>query len=265
MRRLDALVLTHAQLDHEGMALADHPRVPPAARARRRRRLADADPARRCAPNGVAPAGARGPGARAGRHPPAAALAAARRRPAGAPRATRTTAPSSRSRASGASTCCSPPTPSPTSPARSQLPPVEVAQGRPPRQRGPRPAGAARPHAPAFAGIEVGRGNTYGHPTPPTLAELRAAVPHVVPHRPRRHRPPPRRPAARGERVERRRPRLGRRARLQARLPDPRRRPRPHRRAPRQAARAGGGRERRRRASRCSRATRAPPTTSRPR
>ena len=32
---------------------------------------------------------------------------------------------------------------------------------------------------PAFAGIEVGRGNTYGHPTQPTLAELRAAVPHV--------------------------------------------------------------------------------------
>ena len=33
---------------------------------------------------------------------------------------------------------------------------------------------------PAFAAIEVGRGNTYGHPTPTTLAALRAAVPRVV-------------------------------------------------------------------------------------
>ena len=33
---------------------------------------------------------------------------------------------------------------------------------------------------PAFAAIEVGRGNTYGHPTASTLAALRAAVPRVV-------------------------------------------------------------------------------------
>ena len=32
---------------------------------------------------------------------------------------------------------------------------------------------------PAFAAIEVGRDNTYGHPTPPTLAALEAAVPRV--------------------------------------------------------------------------------------
>jgi competence protein ComEC len=32
---------------------------------------------------------------------------------------------------------------------------------------------------PEFAAIEVGR-NTYGHPTPSTLAALREAVPHVV-------------------------------------------------------------------------------------
>ena len=31
---------------------------------------------------------------------------------------------------------------------------------------------------PEFAAIEVGRGNTYGHPTPSTLAALRA-VDHV--------------------------------------------------------------------------------------
>ena len=32
---------------------------------------------------------------------------------------------------------------------------------------------------PAFAAVEVGKGNTYGHPTAPTLAALRAAVPRV--------------------------------------------------------------------------------------
>ena len=40
------------------------------------------------------------------------------------------------------------------------------------------PALLERTH-PTFAGIEVGKGNTYGHPTAPTLAELRRAVPHV--------------------------------------------------------------------------------------
>jgi competence protein ComEC len=32
---------------------------------------------------------------------------------------------------------------------------------------------------PAVAAIEVGAGNTYGHPAPSTLSALRAAVPHV--------------------------------------------------------------------------------------
>ena len=32
---------------------------------------------------------------------------------------------------------------------------------------------------PSVAAIEVGAGNSYGHPTPETLAALRAAVPHV--------------------------------------------------------------------------------------
>jgi competence protein ComEC len=33
---------------------------------------------------------------------------------------------------------------------------------------------------PEFAAVEVGRTNTYGHPTPSTLAALRASVPEVV-------------------------------------------------------------------------------------
>jgi competence protein ComEC len=33
---------------------------------------------------------------------------------------------------------------------------------------------------PDIAAIEVGRHNTYGHPTPSTLAELHRAVPQVV-------------------------------------------------------------------------------------
>ena len=32
---------------------------------------------------------------------------------------------------------------------------------------------------PQIAAIEVGTGNTYGHPAPTTLAALDAAVPHV--------------------------------------------------------------------------------------
>ena len=60
-----------------------------------------------------------------------------------------------------------------------QLPPVEVLKVAHHGSEDPGlPALLARTR-PAFAGIEVGRGNTYGHPTQPTLAELRAAVPHV--------------------------------------------------------------------------------------
>ena len=42
------------------------------------------------------------------------------------------------------------------------------------------PARAARRAAARVAVIEVGRANTYGHPTPSTLAALRARVPHVL-------------------------------------------------------------------------------------
>jgi competence protein ComEC len=60
-----------------------------------------------------------------------------------------------------------------------QLPPVEVLKVAHHGSEDPGlPALLARTK-PAFAGIEVGRGNTYGHPTQPTLQELRAAVPHV--------------------------------------------------------------------------------------
>ena len=46
IERLDGLVLTHAQTDHEGMALEVIARVPDPARTRRRRRLADVRAAR---------------------------------------------------------------------------------------------------------------------------------------------------------------------------------------------------------------------------
>jgi competence protein ComEC len=60
-----------------------------------------------------------------------------------------------------------------------QLPPVEILKVAHHGSEDPGlPALLARTK-PAFAGIEVGRGNTYGHPTPATLQELRAAVPHV--------------------------------------------------------------------------------------
>jgi competence protein ComEC len=60
-----------------------------------------------------------------------------------------------------------------------QLPPAEVLKVAHHGSEDPGlPALLARTR-PAFAGIEVGRGNTYGHPTQPTLQELRAAVPHV--------------------------------------------------------------------------------------
>ena len=45
---------------------------------------------------------------------------------------------------------------------------------------------------PELAAIEVGRGNTYGHPTPATLAALKRGRAARRPHRPRRHGPPAR-------------------------------------------------------------------------
>ena len=53
------------------------------------------------------------------------------------------------------------------------------AQGRPPRQRRSGPAATLEQTTPAVAAIEVGASNTYGHPTPSTLGALRV-VPRVV-------------------------------------------------------------------------------------
>ena len=59
------------------------------------------------------------------------------------------------------------------------LPPRRGAEGRPPRQRRRRACRRCSSGCgPRVAAIEVGRGNTYGHPTPSTLAALRA-VDHV--------------------------------------------------------------------------------------
>ena len=67
-------------------------------------------------------------------------------------------------------------------------------QGRPPRQRGPRPARAARPHPP---GVRGHRGRPRQHLRPPDATDPGGAQsrrPARLPDRPRRHRPPPRRP-----------------------------------------------------------------------
>ena len=40
---------------------------------------------------------------------------------------------------------------------------------------------------PQVAAIEVGEGNSYGHPTPATLAALKRGGAERLPHRPRRH------------------------------------------------------------------------------
>ena len=100
---------------------------------------------------------------------------------------------------------------------------------------------------PAFAAVEVGRGNSYGHPAPSTLAALRA-VGHVY----RTDIDGTVRLRVLGGAIRVDALDSPTRAELQARLPHPRRRPRPHRRAPRPSARHGGGRERaeRRRAAR---------------
>ena len=123
VRRLDMLVLTHAEADHEGMALPVIARAPAAAGARRRRRLADGGAAR--AARGARAqrrprASPRAPGrcwSRGAAHArPVAARAA---RPTGGRTATRTTARSSRTCRTGRSTCSCRPTRSRTSPPRS--------------------------------------------------------------------------------------------------------------------------------------------------
>ena len=263
MRRLDALVLTHAEADHEGDGARRSSGAPPAARARRRRGLADGGAARRCraAAGGRARRRrARRAGARARRRPPAAAVAAAARRPAGAADGD----PNDRAVV-----------------ALAQRRPVRPAADR---RRGVRRHGAARRCRDVEA-LKVAHHGSDDPGLPALLARIRPQrrgdrgrapqhlrAPDAVDARraPRRCRRWCARTATarcactsrpeRGRAVTGRAPtsaasRLGRRARLQARLPRPRRRPRPHRRAPR----ASCARWRRRRAasaaSRCSRAT----------
>ena len=142
--------------------------------------------------------------------------------------------------------CCSPPTPSPRcSPGSTSA--GRRAQGRPPRQR--RPGPARRCSRACGRGVAVDRGRRAATATatrrPSTLRALRAAAPRVYRTdrdgtRPRSSRV--RRTAACASPPA---PRLARDARLQARLPHPRRRPRPHRRAPRAPARARRARVRR--------------------
>ena len=180
VRRLDALVLTHAQPDHEGggptsSAPTGRGSCSTAAPAGRRR-PARAPPPRRRARAGSRP---RQEGAHARRHPPPRPVAAPAAGPAGAPTATPTTAPSSPRVSVGSFDLLL------TADAESditgplELPPVDVLKVAHHGSDDPGlPALLARMR-PRFARIEVGRGNTYGHPTRATLAHLRA-VPHVV-------------------------------------------------------------------------------------
>ena len=168
VERLDLLVLTHAQADHEGWRCrCSRPTAPrlvldggagwptavqrglPAALARsggargRRRRRAGAAHRRRCALRVL--------------WPPPRAPAAARRRPE-RPRARRPRA------ATGSSTCCCPRTPSRTSPPALDLPRVEalkVAHHGSADPGCPRCSSATRPRV---AAIEVGAATPTGIP-----------------------------------------------------------------------------------------------------
>ena len=233
VQRLDALLLTHAQADHEGMALAVIRARPPAARVRWRRRVADAGPASAARRRRAHRRRACGAGADARRRPLTAAVAAAafaglaaRGRPQ---RSRRGRAGQRRLLRPAADGRCGVRCHGRPRPARRRR-----AEGGPPRQRGSGAAGLLARIRPEFAAIEVGRHNRYGHPAPSALAALRAAVPEVVrtdrdgtvrlrvergglgrgPER-ALWSPPPITTSAGS--------RLGRRARLQARLPRPRR------------------------------------------
>ena len=176
--RLDLLVLTHAEADHEGMALpviaAHRPRLvldggagwPTAVQ----RGLAQAVDARRRTRRRRP----RRPGPADRRAAPRRPLAAGAGAGLAARTATRTTARSSRTSPTARSTWCCPPTPSPRSSLRSTC--------RTPTRSRSRTTAAPTPGLPALlerltpdvAAIEVGRENTYGHPAPSTLDALRA-------------------------------------------------------------------------------------------
>ena len=273
VRRLDALVITHAQADHEGEALAVmrafSPRLLldggagwPTGVQRRARRGA----ARRARARASTPAPASGSSSRASA---SRCCGRPRRRRGGGRPGTPTAARSSRCVRCGSFDLLLPA--DAESDVTAALAPAarRGAEGRPPRQRR---RGAARPCWSACA---------------PPSPRSRSGAATRTGIRPRRRWPrcaacrascgpigtAPCGCACRGGRCDwsgavRRcgsdgsagpASRLGRRAQLQGRLPDSRRRPRPDRRAPQPPAGDGRDRERDRRASRCSRPRRAPP------
>ncbi|HVL94323.1 MAG TPA: ComEC/Rec2 family competence protein [Solirubrobacteraceae bacterium] len=182
VKRLDVLVITHAQLDHEGAALA-------VLRELRPRLVVDGGagwptPVQRALPAAAAAAGARVVPAAAGDAlrlggltvrmiwPPRALAAAP---PEGDPNDRALVAHVRR----GAFDLLL------TADAESEVTgplPVPAVDALKVAHHGSADAGLPAALArlrPRVAAIEVGRGNDYGHPAPSTLAGLRAAVPHV--------------------------------------------------------------------------------------
>ena len=255
VRRLDVLVGTHAQADHIGGAdrvaagAAGRARCSTAATAIRERRATSwrARPRRRGAPH--RPGAGRAAHQRSARRPARGALAAAARRPPVAGADPNERAIVLRVTGGGVRLLLTADAESdvlaPLDPGRVDV--LKVSH------HGSADAGLPRAAASACArgsrSSRSGRGNTYGHPTPATLAALRPR------RRARRCAPTATAPSSS---TSARRPHARphplldwRRCPLQARLPDPRRRPRARRRAPRAPARARGERVRRRAASRC--------------
>ena len=185
VKRLDALVLTHAETDHEGAAPAVIRRYRAAAGRRRRRGLAvrrAAGAPERASPRAM-DARSGPPRARRSRSGRCASRCCGRRprdrgeRVERQPERPRDRRPAWRS---GSSRCCSRPTRRATSPHPLQLEPVDVLKVAHHGSADPGlPALLARLR-PRIAAIEVGRGNRYGHPTPSTLAALNQAVPTVL-------------------------------------------------------------------------------------
>ena len=175
VERLDALLITHAQADHEGMALevirAYAPRLvldggagwpTPVQRALRRPTPAYAGQSLRLGRIGLRLLWPPRP-------PPGW-------RPDGDPNGRAVVAVAS----VGSFDVLLPADAESDVTAALELPPVEALKVAHHGSDDPGlPALLARTR-PAFAAIEVGRGNRYGHPTAATLAALRAAVPRVV-------------------------------------------------------------------------------------
>jgi competence protein ComEC len=183
VRRLDLLVLTHAQLDHEGAAL-------PVVRAFAPRLLVDGGagwptPTQRALPAAMRAAGTRELDARAGQEVDLAGIRLEVLWPPAAPPGWRPVGdPNNRAvvalaRLGTFDLLLTADAESDVT-AALRLPPVDVLKVA---HHGSAdiglPALLARLH-PTVAAIEVGRHNDYGHPAASTIAALRAAVPTVV-------------------------------------------------------------------------------------